>query len=114
MRFETSVNDIEQVVSTVPAGRVHTRDYLEKIGVKELTPATSPFDPGYDPVTHASHLEQSSQLMSVLKISMACGLIANEEPPRRKIDPAKRHESPPVTGEGRFEIAFRRGQLQHI
>ncbi len=27
------------------------KDYLKKIGVRELKPATSPFYPGYDPVT---------------------------------------------------------------
>ena len=47
-------------------------EYLNLIGVPEMQPRTSPFDPGYDPVTLESHLEQSSHLIAVLKISMAC------------------------------------------
>src|SRR5215211_6643174 len=49
-----------------------TSNYLRKIGVPSIPPSTSPFDPGYDPATLESHLEQSSHLMSTLKISMAC------------------------------------------
>jgi len=49
-------------------------DYLKLIGVAELPARTSPFDPGYDPVTVESHIQQSGHLMSVLKISMACWL----------------------------------------
>jgi phosphosulfolactate synthase len=66
------------------AGTVHTRDYLHSIGVPDIAPATSPFDPGYDPVTLESHLEQSGHLISLLKISMACWLIADERASRRK------------------------------
>jgi len=96
-----------------PAGRIHTRDYLETIGVKEPLPATSPFDPGYDPVTLESHLEQSSHLMSILKISMACWMVANEDATRRKIAAAKRHGVRTVTGGGPFEIAVAQGQLPY-
>ncbi len=28
---------------------IHTHDYLRLIGVPEMLPLTSPFDPGYDP-----------------------------------------------------------------
>jgi len=96
-----------------PAGRIHTRDYLETIGVKEPLPATSPFDPGYDPVTLESHLEQSAHLMSILKISMACWMVANENATRRKIAAAKRHGVSTVTGGGPFEIAVAQGQLPY-
>ena len=34
-------------------------EYLRLIGVPPIAPATSPFDPGYDPVTLESHLAQS-------------------------------------------------------
>ena len=56
----------------VPAGKFHTKDYLAAIGVPEIAPSISPFDPGYDPVTLESHLEQSAHLISIPKISMAC------------------------------------------
>ncbi len=69
----------------VPSGNVHTADYLKRIGVPEIPPSTSPFDPGYDPATLESHLEQSGHLMSILKISMACWMVANESATRRKI-----------------------------
>ena len=52
-------------------GPKHTADYLKLIGVRDLPPATSPFDPGYDPATVASHLAQSNHLICILKISMA-------------------------------------------
>ena len=96
---------------SVPAGRFHTGDYLRKIGTAEIRPATSPFDPGYDPVTVEGHLEQSSHLMSILKISMACWMIANEKSTRRKVAAARKHKVPTVTGGGPFEVAVAQGQL---
>jgi phosphosulfolactate synthase len=95
----------------ITAARLHTSDYLEIIGVSKLSPRTSPFDPGYDPVTLASHLDQSAHLMSILKISMACWMVANESATRNKIAAAQRHEVPIVTGGGPFEIAVAQGQL---
>jgi phosphosulfolactate synthase len=84
---------------------IHTRDYLKLIGVAELPPLTSPFDPGYDPATLESHLEQSSHLMAILKVSMACWMVANEDVTRRKVATAARYRVPTVTGGGPFEIA---------
>ncbi|MBZ5700334.1 MAG: phosphosulfolactate synthase [Acidobacteriia bacterium] len=106
--------NLETVVETaeaIPEGKVHTSDYLRKIGVPEIAPATSPFDPGYDPVTLESHLDQSSHLMSLLKISMACWIIAKEAATRRKIAAAKKYRVPTVTGGGPFEVAVAQGQL---
>src|SRR5713226_2917911 len=91
--------------------RLSTQDYLRLIGVAELPPLTSPFDPGYDPATLASHLDQSAHLMSILKISMACWMIADESVTRRKIAAARAHGVPTVTGGGPFEIAVAQGQL---
>ena len=88
-----------------------TLDYLEKIGVPELAPATSPFDPGYDPVTLESHLEQSSHLMASLKISLASWMVARESSTRKKIQAANRHCVPTVTGGGPFEVAVVQRQL---
>src|SRR5256885_2241665 len=96
---------------TMPSGQLHTRDYLVKIGVPEIAPRTSPFDPGYDPATLESHLEQSAHLISILKISMACWLIADERATRRKLAAAKHHGVPTVTGGGPFEIAVSQGEL---
>lgn len=93
-------------------GRVHTADYLKQVGVPAMHPATSPFDPGYDAVTLESHLEQSSHLMSILKISMACWMIANEKVTRRKIAAAKKHKVPTTTGGGPFEVAVAQRTLQ--
>jgi phosphosulfolactate synthase len=90
---------------------MRTADYLKLIGVRDLRPATSPFDPGYDPVTLESHLEQSRHLMSLLKISMACWMIADEGCTRRKIAAAKRWGVPTTTGGGPFEVAVAQGQL---
>ncbi len=92
-------------------GKQHTADYLEAIGVAALPPLTSPFDPGYDPITLEGHLQQSSHLMSILKISMACWMIANENVIRRKIASARAHRVATVTGGGPFEIAVAQGQL---
>ena len=91
--------------------RLHTSDYLKLIGVPKLPPLTSPFDPGYDPATLESHLDQSAHLMSLLKISMACWMIANEGATRRKIAAATAHGVPTVTGGGPFEIAAAQGRL---
>ena len=96
---------------TLP-GRRHTRDYLRLIGVPELPPLTSPFDPGYDPVTVEGHLDQSAHLMSLLKISMACWLIASESAARRKISASRMYGVPTVTGGGPFKIAAMQGHLE--
>jgi phosphosulfolactate synthase len=90
---------------------MHTHEYLKRIGVPEMAPLTSPFDPGYDPATVGSHLHQSSHLMSILKISMACWMIANEDATRQKIAAAKRYGVPTVTGGGPFEVAVAQGEL---
>src|SRR5437773_2438208 len=89
----------------------HTVDFLHALGVPDLPPRTSPFDPGYDPATVESHLEQSAHLMSFLKISMASWLVAGEASSRRKIASAKRHGVATVTGGGPFEIAAAQGEL---
>lgn len=94
-----------------PAGKFHTKDYLAAIGVPEIGPSISPFDPGYDPVTLESHLDQSAHLISILKISMACWMVAKEAATRRKVAAAKKHHVPTVTGGGPFEVAVAQGQL---
>ena len=93
-------------------GKHHTADFLALIGVAPIVPSTSPFDPGYDPITLEGHLEQSGHLMSILKISMACWLIADENVIRRKIAAARTRKVPTVTGGGPFEIAVAQGQLE--
>jgi phosphosulfolactate synthase len=84
---------------------------LRRLGVRDLPCRSSPFDPGYDPTTFISHLDQSSHLMATLKISMACWLVANEESTRRKVAAARSHHVPAVTGGGPFEVAVAQGQL---
>ena len=86
--------------------------YLARIGVLPIEPATSPFDPGYDPVTVESHLAQSHHLISIFKISMACWIIADEAATRAKFAAAKRHGVRTVTGGGPFEVAVAQGQLE--
>lgn len=88
-----------------------TSDYLQRIGVRDIPRRTSPFDPGYDPVTLMSHLEQSAHLMATLKISMACWQLANEESTRCKVAVASSLKVPTVTGGGPFEVAVAQGQL---
>lgn len=90
-----SANQLEQ----------HSWEYLKLIGVPDIPARTSPFDPGYDPVTLISHLEQSFHLISTLKISMACWQIADEKATRQKNDAARRFNIPVCTGGGPFEIA---------
>jgi phosphosulfolactate synthase len=92
-------------------GKLHTQDFLRSIGVADLPPRTSPFDPGYDPATLKSHLDQSGSLMSILKISMACWLVAEERATRKKIAAARKKGVPTVTGGGPFEIAVAQDQL---
>jgi phosphosulfolactate synthase len=91
--------------------KLHTRDYLKLIGVPDLPALTSPFDPGYDPATLENHLEQSSHLMAILKVSMACWIVANEDATRRKVAAARKHRVPTVTGGGPFEIAVAQDRL---
>jgi phosphosulfolactate synthase len=95
----------------VPTGKVHTRDYLARIGVPEIEPATCPFDPGYDPLTFEGHLAQSSHLMETMKISMACWQVCNEDITRWKVAACKHYGVPTVTGGGPFEVAVQQGQL---
>ena len=89
-----------------------THDFVRSLGVGDPGPRTSPFDPGYDVATVISHLEQSHHLISRLKISMACWLVADEAATRAKIEAARRLRVPLVTGGGPFEIAENRGRLE--
>lgn len=103
--------EIKFSLPNAPEGKFHLDEYLRRIGVPAISPATSPFDPGYDPLTLEGHLQQSAHLMSILKISMACWMIADESATRRKIAAARHHGVPTVTGGGPFEIAVAQGQL---
>jgi phosphosulfolactate synthase len=91
--------------------KCHTSEYLTLIGVPTIVPSTSVFDPGYDPITLKGHLQQSAHLISILKISMACWLIAEERTTREKIAAAEAHNVPTVTGGGPFEVAVAQNQL---
>jgi phosphosulfolactate synthase len=106
------LDDFHSSVNLAQEGRLHTNDYLKSIGVEEIRPATSPFDPGYDALTLAGHLEQSHHLMSILKVSMACWMIANEDVTRQKIAVAKKFHVPTTTGGGPFEVAYVQGKLR--
>ncbi len=90
---------------------MQTSAFLRLIGVENLPPSTSPFDPGYDPCTLGSHLDQSAHLISILKISMACWLVADEAATRQKMAAARAHGVTTVVGGGPFEIAVAQGQL---
>lgn len=93
------------------AGATACERYLDLIGVRPTPRATCPFDPGYDPLTVESHLQQSSHLIGTLKISMACWMVAQEACTRRKIEAAKRAGIPTVAGGGPFEVAVAQGAL---
>jgi phosphosulfolactate synthase len=99
----------DRTLGSGSGGRI--ADYLRQIGVVQIPARTSPFDPGYDPVTVESHLEQSAHLITVLKISMACWQIANETATRRKVQAARRLGVQTCTGGGPFEVAATFGKL---
>ncbi len=118
MSSKSQVADVKQASSKAARSKTpafsrkpNASDYLKLIGVPDISPATSPFDPGYDPVTLESHLAQSSHLISILKISMACWMVAKESATRQKVAAAKKHHVKTVTGGGPFEIAVAQGQL---
>jgi phosphosulfolactate synthase len=85
--------------------------YLQDLGVRELAPATSPFDPGLAPVVLQSHLAQSAHLMLSLKISMACWMIADEAATRAKVAAARAAGVTVSTGGGPYEIAVAQRRL---
>jgi phosphosulfolactate synthase len=91
-----------------------THQFVQRLGVPDLAARTSPFDPGYDLQTVVSHLEQSHHLISRLKLSMACWLIAAESATLAKIEAARRLGVPLVTGGGPFEIAQDRRMLSEF
>jgi len=93
------------------ANPTNSARYLSLLGVPDLEPLTSPFDPGYDPATVESHLGQSAHLMSTLKVSMASWIVARESATRQKVAAAQAHGVPTVTGGGPFEIAVAQDAL---
>ncbi len=95
----------------VPEGSLHTADYLQRIGVGNLAPASCPFDPGYDPVTFEGHLLQSGHLMETMKLSMACWQIADEAVTRWKVAACRHYGVATTTGGGPFEVAVQQGRL---
>jgi phosphosulfolactate synthase len=88
-----------------------TEAFLRALGVPDLPARTSPFDPGYDPVTVESHLSQSARLISMLKLSMACWIVAEESATRKKLAAARSHGVRTVTGGGPFEVAVAQQRL---
>jgi phosphosulfolactate synthase len=80
-------------------------EYLRGIGVPELAPATSPFDPGIAPAVLESHLAQSAHLMQSLKISMACWMIAAPSATRRKVAATRAAGVTAQAGGGPYEVA---------
>ncbi len=95
----------------VRSNKIGTAGFLQALGVPDAPPRTHPFDPGYDPHTVISHLEQSAHLMASLKISMACWLVGDEQAYRRKIDAARVRGVTTVSGGAPFEIAVCLNQL---
>ncbi len=89
------------------------RHYLAALGVQNLAPRTSPFDPGYSPIEVESHLAQSAHLMATLKISMACWQIAKQSATEQKIAAARAAGVEVTTGGGPFEVAVAQGELEH-
>ena len=88
-----------------------TSELLAQFGVRSIPPSTCPLDPGYDPSSVRSHLEQSGHLMVSLKISTAGWMIADEDATRSKFAAAREHGVPTVTGGTPFEIAVHQGML---
>jgi len=80
--------------------------YLRGIGVPDLSPATSPFDPGVAPAVLESHLTQSAHLMQSLKISMACWMIAAPAATRRKVAATRAAGVTVQAGGGPYEVAI--------
>lgn len=99
------------IVPRVQGKTVSFHEYLEEIGVGNLTPAICPFDPGVPAVVLESHLEQSAHLMLSLKISMACWMIAAESATRRKVAAARAAGVPTTAGGGPYEVAVAQGRL---
>jgi phosphosulfolactate synthase len=93
------------------AGPRQFDEYLHKIGVADLAPATCPFDPGVAPVVLESHLEQSAHLMLSLKISMACWMVADASSTLRKVAAARAARVPSNAGGGPYEVAVAQRQL---
>lgn len=89
-----------------------TTEYLRSIGVPDLPPRTTPFDPGYDAATVKEHLRQSAHLMSGLKISMACWQIAAEDVTREKIAACKQYGVKTSAGGGPLEVAAYFGRIK--
>lgn len=89
----------------VPGLETASEEYLVSLGVSPLPPRTEPFDPGYDPVTFAAHVEQSAHLIEICKLSMATWIVAKTKATVRKIEAAHDQGIPCVTGGGPFEIA---------
>lgn len=84
---------------------MNTSQYLAAMGVPELSPRTSPFDPGYDANTLKEHLRQSAHLMASMKISMACWQIANEDVTREKTAACRQFGVKTSAGGGPLEVA---------
>ncbi len=113
MEEQTMATPNVRPIRVTPMPVAHTTSgYLRLIGVSELPALTTPFDPGYDPDTLESHLDQSAHLMAGLKISMACWMIADERATRRKVAAARAHHVHACTGGGPFEVAVAQGQLE--
>ncbi|MFY9615320.1 MAG: phosphosulfolactate synthase [Candidatus Dormiibacterota bacterium] len=101
-------------MSKGPAKEVDTAAFVRSLGVPDLPRTTCAFDPGYDPSTVISHLQQSGALIARLKLSMGSWLVADQASTQHKVLAARRMGVPVVTGGGSFEIARDRGRLEEF
>jgi len=85
--------------------------FLERIGVVALPPLTTLIDLGEGPLTLSSYLDQCSHLISMLKLSTACWLIATERSTRTKLADARARNIPIVSARETFAVAVAQGEL---
>lgn len=63
-----------RIASMSSAGNVSTHAFVNLIGVSEVAPSTSAFDPGYDPITLEAHLQQSHQSVLMRYSWLVCAI----------------------------------------
>jgi phosphosulfolactate synthase len=108
------INFSRSEVSKQPAKEVDTAAFVRSLGVPDLPRTTCAFDPGYDPSTVISHLQQSGALIARLKLSMGSWMVADQASTQHKVLAARRMGVPVVTGGGSFEIARDRGRFEEF
>ncbi len=102
---------MSRIMENDVSSNAQQRNISHKFNLLDLPPLSSPADMNSDPATLDAHLQQSSHLISMLRMSLGPWIVASEVSRERKIGVLKRYSLPTVAVDMPQGIAFSKGRM---